>query len=212
MHSSFRTEFVIRSVVAVTLALGATLAEDHVLAQGIEHVKAHYTKYEYRIPMRDGTRLFTSVYVPKDTSRTYPFLMTRTPYNVKPYGVDQYRNDLGPSPQFGKAGYIFVYQDVRGRWMSEGEFVNMRPHLAQKTPQQIDESTDTYDTIDWLIKQIPNHNGKVGLFGSCSGGRHAFIYACQKRDIDAVHRRAAHQSDCRFHLTHLPLSRNLESC
>ncbi len=165
MHSSFRTEFVIRSVVAVTLALGATLAEDHVLAQGIEHVKAHYTKYEYRIPMRDGKRLFTSVYVPKDTSRTYPFLMTRTPYNVKPYGVDQYRNDLGPSPQFGKAGYIFVYQDVRGRWMSEGEFVNMRPHLAQKTPQQIDESTDTYDTIDWLIKQIPNHNGKVGMTG-----------------------------------------------
>ncbi len=165
MRSSFRTESVIRSIVMATLVFLVTLAEVHVQAQGIEHVKANYTKYEYRIPMRDGKRLFTSVYVPKDSSRTYPFLMTRTPYNVKPYGVDQYRSDLGPSPLFGKAGYIFVYQDVRGRWMSEGEFVNMRPHLAQKTPQQIDESTDTYDTIDWLIKQIPNHNGKVGMTG-----------------------------------------------
>jgi putative CocE/NonD family hydrolase len=137
-----------------------------VLAQGIEHVKANYTKYEYRIPMRDGKRLFTAVYVPKDTAQKYPFLMTRTPYTVRPYGVDQYKTDLGPSPVFGKEGYIFVYQDVRGRWMSEGEFVNMRPHNpARKTAQDIDESTDTYDTIDWLLKHVTNHNGKFGLYG-----------------------------------------------
>lgn len=165
MRSSFLADSVIRSTVIATCVIVMTFVETHVQAQGIEHIKANYTKHEFRIPMRDGKRLFTSVYVPKDSSRAYPILMTRTPYNVKPYGVDQYRNDLGPSPLFGKAGYIFVYQDVRGRWMSEGEFVNMRPHIAQKTPQQIDENTDTFDTIDWLIKQIPNHNGKVGMTG-----------------------------------------------
>src|SRR5262249_41612685 len=86
------------------------------VAQGLEYVKAHYTKYEYRVPMRDGKRLFTAVYVPKDQEQHYPILLNRTPYSVRPYGVDQYRSDLGPSPLFGKAGYIFVYQDVRGRW------------------------------------------------------------------------------------------------
>src|SRR5438445_7838672 len=101
-------------------------------AQGVAETKANYTKYEYRIPMRDGKRLFTAVYVPKDQGQTYPFLMTRTPYSVRPYGADQYPDQLRPSPLFAKAGYIFVYQDVRGRWMSEGEFVNMRPHLAGK--------------------------------------------------------------------------------
>src|SRR5947208_16330188 len=135
------------------------------LAQGLEYVKSHYTKYEYRIPMRDGKRLFTAVYVPKDTSQTYPLLMTRTPYSVRPYGADQYKDNLGPSALFGKAGYIFVYQDVRGRWMSEGEFVNMRPHNSDKGPHDIDESTDTYDTIDFLLKRVPNHNGKVGQWG-----------------------------------------------
>src|SRR3954462_13892793 len=89
-------------------------------------IKAHYTKYEYRIPMRDGARLFTAVYVPKDQSRPYPFLMTRTPYTVGPYGVDNYPKNLGPdAEEFAKAGYIFVYQDVRGRWMSEGTWEEM---------------------------------------------------------------------------------------
>src|SRR4051812_41338919 len=82
-------------------------------AQGLEYVKSHYTKYEYRIPMRDGVRLFTAVYVPKDTSRRAPILLTRTPYSVQPYGVDRSRSDLGPSPLFGREGYIFAYQDVR---------------------------------------------------------------------------------------------------
>lgn len=146
--------------------IAAVLIPQTVFAQGVEYVKAHYTKYEYRIPMRDGKKLFTTVYVPKDASQKYPIMFDRTPYSVKPYGVDEYKADLGPSPLFGKEGYIFAYQDVRGRWMSEGEIVNMRPHLAvKKGPDDIDESTDTYDTIDWLIKNVRNHNGKVGMWG-----------------------------------------------
>ncbi|QDU95201.1 CocE/NonD family hydrolase [Lignipirellula cremea] len=134
--------------------------------QGLEYVKANYTKFEYRIPMRDGKRLFTAVYVPKDSSQKWPLLLSRTPYSVKPYGADQYRADLGPSPLFGKEGYIFVYQDVRGRWMSEGEFVNMRPQLSQPAdPQAIDESTDAFDTIEWLVHHLPSCNGRVGMWG-----------------------------------------------
>jgi putative CocE/NonD family hydrolase len=136
-----------------------------VAAQGLEEVKARYTKYEFRIPMRDGKKLFTAVYAPKDQGQTYPILLTRTPYSVKPYGEDQYKADLGPSALFGKSGYIFAYQDVRGRWMSEGDYVNMRPYIPKKGPTDIDESTDAYDTIDWLVKHVPNNNGRVGLWG-----------------------------------------------
>ncbi|MGB0033994.1 MAG: CocE/NonD family hydrolase [Candidatus Acidiferrales bacterium] len=128
--------------------------------------KEHYTKYEYRIPMRDGKRLFTSVYVPKDSSLSYPFLMDRTPYSVGPYGVDQYKKSLGPSGEFQKAGYIFVYQDVRGRYLSEGAFVEMHPHIDnKKSKEDADDSSDTYDTIEWLLKNVPNNNGRVGIWG-----------------------------------------------
>ena len=132
-----------------------------------EYVRAHYTKYEYRIPMRDGKRLFTAVYVPKDAAAgPYPFLIERTPYSVGPYGEDQYPRRLGPSEEFEKAGYIFVYQDVRGRWMSEGEYLEMRPHIdAKKSPQDVDDSTDTYDTIEFLLKHVANNNGKAGIWG-----------------------------------------------
>ena len=150
----------------VTGTAVAMLIPNVAAAQGLEHIKAHYTKYEYHIPMRDGKRLFTAVYVPKDDSETYPMLLKRTPYSVRPYGADQYPDNLGPSPLFASAGYIFVYQDVRGRWMSEGEFVHMRPHRSRKTkPNEIDESTDTWDTVDWLIKNIRGHNGRVGIAG-----------------------------------------------
>ena len=129
-------------------------------------VKANYTKYEYRIPMRDGVHLFTAVYVPKDASRSYPFLINRTPYSVGPYGVDNYRTQLGPAPEFDKSGYIFVMQDVRGRYMSEGTFVEMRPHIDnKKSKQEVDDSTDLYDTIDWLLKNVPNNNGNAGIWG-----------------------------------------------
>jgi putative CocE/NonD family hydrolase len=129
-------------------------------------VKEHYTKYEHYIPMRDGKKLFTSIYVPKDSSRSYPFLMQRTPYSVGPYGVDQYRPRLGPTEAFDKAGYIFVMQDVRGRYLSEGTFVEMRPHIDNpQSSADVDESTDTYDTVDWLLKHVPNNNGKAGIWG-----------------------------------------------
>jgi len=132
----------------------------------LAEIKAKYTKYEYRIPMRDGKRLFTAVYVPKDDSHKYPIMLNRTPYSVAPYGADEYRDRLGPSKLFDKSGYIFALQDVRGRMMSEGEYVNMRPYIAdKKKPTDIDESSDTYDTIDWVIKHVPNHNGKVGQWG-----------------------------------------------
>jgi putative CocE/NonD family hydrolase len=132
-----------------------------------DYVRAHYTKYEFRIPMRDGKRLFTSVYVPKDSSwGPYPFLMDRTPYSVAPYGEDRYPAHLGPSEEFERSGYIFVYQDVRGRWMSEGQFVEMRPHIDnKKSPQDVDDASDTYDTIEFLLKNVPNNNGKVGIWG-----------------------------------------------
>lgn len=129
-------------------------------------VKEHYTKYEFRIPMRDGVHLFTAVYVPKDSSRPYPFLINRTPYSVSPYGVEQYRAQLGPSPEFDKVGYIFVFQDVRGRFMSEGTFIEMRPHLdIKKSNKDVDDSSDLYDTIEWLLKNVPNNNGKAGIWG-----------------------------------------------
>jgi putative CocE/NonD family hydrolase len=136
----------------------------------LEYVKAHYTKYEYRIPMRDGKRLFTAVYVPKDTSHNYPVLLMRTPYSARPYGADQYPPTLGPSPLFIQAGYIFAYQDVRGRWMSEGEFVNLRPQRAGNGRAGVDESTDAWDTIDWLVKKVPHNSGKVGTYGTSYPG------------------------------------------
>ena len=136
-----------------------------------DFVRSHYTKYEYRIPMRDGVQLFTAVYVPKASafsgnSGPFPFLMERTPYNVAPYGEDRYPPRLGPSEEFSKSGYIFVYQDVRGRWMSQGTFVEMRPHIdVKKSPQDVDDASDTYDTIEFLLKHVENNNGKVGIWG-----------------------------------------------
>src|SRR5215204_3174023 len=123
-----------------TLALGALPPPR---AQSAEQVRARYTKYEHLIPMRDGARLFSAVYVPKEDSQRYPILLTRTPYSVAPYGVDKYREALGPSEHFEKEGFIFIYQDARGRHMSEGEFQQVRPHVPDKRgPKDIDESTD----------------------------------------------------------------------
>jgi hypothetical protein len=127
-------------------------------------VKAHYTKYEYRIPMRDGVRLFTQVFVPKDGHGPFPFLMSRTPYSVSPYGEDNYPKRLA-SPELEESGYIFVHQDVRGRWMSEGSWEEMTPAIDHPSGKQVDESTDMYDTVEWLLKNVPNNNGKVGIYG-----------------------------------------------
>jgi len=142
--------------------------------QQLEYTRAHYTKYDYRIPMRDGVKLFTSVYAPKDSSQSYPFMLERTPYSVGPYGIDNYRSTLGPSDLFTKEGFIFVYQDVRGRYLSEGAFVDIPPHKTHfQGPKDTDESTDTYDTIDWLVKNVPNNNGKAGMWGISYPGFYA---------------------------------------
>jgi putative CocE/NonD family hydrolase len=134
-----------------------------------EFIRANYTKSEVRIRMRDGVELFTSIYAPNDPdpAKTYPILLTRTPYSVGPYGLSAYKTRLGPSPEFEKNRYIFVFQDVRGRYMSQGEFVNMRPHVPKLpgSSESIDESTDTYDTIEYLIQSVPGNNGRVGQWG-----------------------------------------------
>ncbi len=169
-----------------------TSAATALLAQGVDYVRTHYTKYEYRVPMRDGKKLFTSVYLPKDQSQKYPILLNRTPYTVAPYGVDKYRENLGPSARFARETYIYVYQDVRGRWMSEGEFINMTPHKAAKNgPADVDESTDTYDTIDWLVKTLPNNNGRVGTYGISYPG---FYTAAGMIDAHPAHVAASPQA------------------
>lgn len=129
-----------------------------------KYIREHYTKREVQIPMRDGVKLFTSIYIPEKKG-SYPILLSRTPYSVAPYGKDKFKTSLGPDVLFAKEGYIFVYQDVRGRWMSEGKFVDVRPEAAQYKPGTTDESTDTYDTIDWLVKNVENNNGRVGMYG-----------------------------------------------
>lgn len=130
------------------------------------YVRTHYEKFEYRIPMRDGTKLFTIVYVPKDKSRSYPILMNRTCYNASRYA--DYKTNNQPSDYLVRDKYIIVYQDVRGRYMSDGLFDNMRPNIPgndRKNKKDIDESSDTWDTIDWLIKNVKGNNGNVGMFG-----------------------------------------------
>lgn len=135
-------------------------------------VKENFNKKEVYIPMRDGIKLFTSIYIPKDISKTkkYPFIMQRTCYSVAPYGENEYRAALGPNKYLMNDKYVFVYQDVRGRYMSEGTFTNMTPQVERKTKKDVDESTDTYDTIEWLLKNIPNNNGKVGQYGTSYPG------------------------------------------
>ena len=135
-----------------------------------EHIRDNYDKQEVMITMRDGVRLFTSIYTPEKKPERYPILLNRTPYSVAPYGKDkdgkdQFRQSLGPNALFAREGYIFVYQDVRGRWSSEGKFVDVRPDIANTDRTKTDESTDTYDTIEWLLKNIPNNNGRVGTYG-----------------------------------------------
>lgn len=146
--------------------LSANLASAQNATDDATYLKENYKKFEYMVPMRDGKKLFTSVYVPKDSTKKYPIMMDRTPYSVAPYGLDKYKSNIGPSSFFLHDGYIFVYQDVRGRWMSEGIFEEMTPEKEiHKSKKDVDEGTDTYDTIDWLVKNIPNNTGKVGVWG-----------------------------------------------
>lgn len=135
------------------------------LGQEENFVKENYIKSEYQVEMRDGIKLYTIVYTPKDQSMEYPILMQRTPYSIGPYG-ERMRRSLSPNDKLEKDLYIFVYQDVRGKFMSEGKFVDMRPVLDSYTSQEdVDETTDTWDTVEWLINNIDNNNGKVGMYG-----------------------------------------------
>jgi uncharacterized protein len=153
-------------VVPAIFAQPAGQNQSETAKKQLEYTRSHYTKYEYRIPTRDGQRLFTVVYAPKDLSQQYPILMQRTPYSVGPYGIDNYRQVIGPSEAAEKEGFIFAYQDVRGRYLSEGAFIDIPPHKVKLNgPKDTDESTDTYDTIDWLVKNVPNNNGRVGIWG-----------------------------------------------
>lgn len=152
-------------------AIGSLLlllpAAQFATAQEALDIEARYTKREVMIPMRDGVRLFTSILIPRDDSRRYPILLTRTPYACSPYGADAYPESVGNQQEVRlRQGYILVCQDVRGRYMSEGEFVNVRPYKPNKSgDQEIDETTDTYDTVDWLVSELEEDNGRVGISG-----------------------------------------------
>lgn len=139
-----------------------------------DYVKNNFTKTEVTISMRDGIKLYTVIYAPVDQSEKYPFLIERTPYSAGPYGKEEYARRLGPNTELMKEKYIFVYQDVRGRYMSEGVNLEATPYIPnKKNKNKVDESSDTYDTVDWLIKNIANNNGRAGLYGISYPGFYA---------------------------------------
>ena len=159
----YRTRLIILPGILMLLASSVLCSQE---SRESFSIRANYDKEELMIPMRDSVNLFTQVYTPKDESQDYPILLFRTPYSIRYYGADNYRRVLGPNSLYAKEGFIFVYQDVRGKFKSEGDFVVMRPHKTVKQGKQdTDESSDTYDTIEWLLKNIPHHNGRVGQWG-----------------------------------------------
>src|SRR5262249_12619135 len=138
----------------------------------------YYDKAEYKVSMRDGVKLHTVVYRPKDHSQRYPLLLQRTPYSAGPYGAGKFRDaqEMSPSELLLRSGYVFVFQDVRGKYESEGEFEDFRPLRAdRRSKRATDESTDNYDTIDWLLKNVPGHNGKVGQWGHSNPAFYALM-------------------------------------
>ena len=156
---------------SIILIITSLLVQQFACARQELDIKAHYEKAEYMVPMRDGVNLFTQVYTPKDTTQKYPILLFRTPYSVRYYGEDVYRSYLGPNDLYAEEGFIFVYQDVRGKFKSEGEFIVMKPHNTVKhSSKDTDESSDTYDTIEWLLKNIPTLNGRIGQWGISYSG------------------------------------------
>ena len=173
--SRFRLPLSSVLVALATVAAGADAPKaDESFAADHAYVKEHYTKYEFEIPMRDGVTLFTAVYVPKDASHSYPVLLQRTPYSVRPYGASNYpASPRGQMKYYAKERFIFAYQDVRGRNGSGGQFVHVRPHRPEKGPQDVDESSDTYDTVEWLVRHVPRNNGKVGMLGISYPGFYA---------------------------------------
>ncbi len=148
----------------IFILISWTALAQNAIIQDTTWVRNNFQKTEFAIPMRDGVKLHTIIYAPKD-DQSYPILMQRTPYSAGPYGENKYRRRLGPNVSLMRDKYIFVYQDVRGRYKSEGNFREMTPAISnKKSNQDVDESSDTYDTIEWLLKNTRN-NGKVGQYG-----------------------------------------------
>ncbi|MDP4257404.1 MAG: CocE/NonD family hydrolase [Bacteroidota bacterium] len=162
------------SAICLILLLTRSAAQSQQPVNDPAFVKNNYDKREVSIPMRDGKRLYTVIYSPKDGGRPYPILMMRTPYSAGPYGDSLYRTSIGPNRTLQREKYIFVYQDVRGRYMSEGDFEEMTPaREGKRTSRETDESSDTWDTVDWLLKNVKNNNGRVGIWGISYPGFYA---------------------------------------
>jgi putative CocE/NonD family hydrolase len=167
--------YILLSFFFITLISSCETSSKEDIKKPNTYVQDNYTKEEVTIEMRDGTKLFTVIYAPKDQSKTYPILLQRTPYSCAPYGEGKFKTKISPNTQLMKEGNIVVYQDVRGRWMSEGVYDNMRAYIPNKKKNQSDESSDTYDTIDWLVKNVDNNNGRVGTWGISYPGHYATV-------------------------------------
>lgn len=161
-------QFKINSNHLLLLFIGLVFTFTSAQSQTDFEISEHYTKQEVMIPMRDGIKLHTTIYSPKNTEQSYPIIMTRTPYSSQPYGANKFPQSpsrMAGNPQLLEQGNIFVVQDVRGRYMSEGDYDNMRPFIPNKKDRETDEASDTYDTIDWLVNHVENNNGRVGIWG-----------------------------------------------
>ncbi|PWL37885.1 X-Pro dipeptidyl-peptidase [Flagellimonas aquimarina] len=173
MKSSIQLLFLSICLLFTVTSCKKTTKKDNV-EQEDTYVADNYSKQEVDVEMRDGVTLHTTIYAPKDVSKEYPILMQRTPYSSRPYGAGNFRKQIGPNIHLMKEGNIIVYQDVRGRWLSEGHYENMRAYIPNKTSnEQVDESTDTYDTIEWLVNNVENNNGNVGVWGISYPGYYA---------------------------------------
>ncbi len=162
----------------LSLFLFLSLSSQTLNPQDSAWIRDNYTKKEVMISMRDGIKLFTAVYIPKNNTEAHPILMTRTPYSCAPYGETNFRTFWNNQWRYYmRRNYIIVIQDVRGRWMSEGEFMDVRPFNPTKKGIEFDEASDTYDAIDWLVKNIPGNNKKVGIFGISYPGFYSTIAA-----------------------------------
>lgn len=152
---------------SVVLIEGAEKTTYDRTGEAVHHVFRDYQRSEAMIPMRDGVKLHTVILKPADISGPLPLLISRTPYGVD--GLNR-ASIFAYRPELARDGYIFVGQDIRGRYKSEGEFVMSRPMADHKDPKAVDESTDAYDTVAWLLKNVPGNNGRAGFVGTSYPG------------------------------------------